>query len=47
MMRARLPDYMVPAYLEELPLIPMTVSNKADRKLPEPKGRASRPAAAS
>ena len=33
-----LPGYMVPAYLEELPVIPMTTSNKADRKaLPAPK----------
>ncbi len=38
-MRARLPDYMVPAFLEELPVIPMTVSNKADhRRLPPPSG---------
>ena len=30
---------MVPAYLELLPIIPMTPSNKADRKnLPPPKG---------
>ncbi|MDH6234935.1 non-ribosomal peptide synthetase-like protein [Mesorhizobium soli] len=36
-MRRRLPDYMVPSYLEEVPAIPMTVSNKADlRKLPKP-----------
>lgn len=36
-LRRRLPDYMVPAYLEQLPAIPMTVSNKADlRKLPKP-----------
>ena len=38
-LRSRLPAYMVPAYLEQLPLIPMTVSNKADhKKLPAPKG---------
>ncbi|MGY1743620.1 MULTISPECIES: Pls/PosA family non-ribosomal peptide synthetase [unclassified Blastococcus] len=38
-LRARLPAYMVPAYLEELPVIPMTSSDKADRKaLPPPRG---------
>lgn len=38
-LRRRLPDYMVPVYLEELPSIPMTVSNKADhRRLPTPSG---------
>ncbi len=38
-LRTRLPRYMVPAYIEKLPVIPMTPSNKADRKaLPEPKG---------
>ena len=38
-LRSRLPAYMVPAYLEQLPLTPMTVSNKADhKKLPKPKG---------
>src|SRR5712691_6234080 len=38
-LRSRLPPYMVPAYLEHLPIIPMTVSNKADhKKLPAPKG---------
>ncbi|MFA6157404.1 amino acid adenylation domain-containing protein, partial [Mesorhizobium sp.] len=36
-MKRRLPDYMVPSYLEELPAIPMTVSNKVDlRQLPRP-----------
>ncbi|MDX8525365.1 non-ribosomal peptide synthetase [Mesorhizobium sp. MSK_1335] len=36
-LKRRLPDYMVPAYLEQLPAIPMTVSNKVDlRKLPKP-----------
>jgi non-ribosomal peptide synthetase-like protein len=38
-LRRQLPGYMVPAYLEELPLIPMTANNKVDRKsLPAPKG---------
>ncbi len=38
-LRARLPGYMVPAYIEKLDVVPMTPSNKADRKaLPEPKG---------
>ena len=38
-LRRRLPAYMVPAYLEELPFIPMSASNKADRKqLPKPTG---------
>ncbi len=32
LMRARLPSYMTPAYLEQLPFIPTLVSNKADRK---------------
>ncbi len=37
-LRGRLPAYMVPSYLEELPFIPMTISNKADhRRLPKPK----------
>ena len=37
-LRNRLPAYMVPAYLEELPFIPMTIGNKADhRQLPKPK----------
>ncbi len=36
-LRNKLPAYMVPAYLEELPVIPMTLSNKADhKKLPKP-----------
>jgi len=38
LMRARLPGYMTPAYLEHLPFIPTLVSNKADRtQLPAPK----------
>ena len=38
LMRARLPGYMTPAYLEQLPFIPTLVSNKADRaQLPAPK----------
>ncbi|CAL8971220.1 Linear gramicidin synthase subunit D [Rhodoplanes serenus] len=38
-LRRRLPAYMVPAYLEELDAIPMSASNKADRKrLPKPRG---------
>ena len=32
LMRARLPGYMTPAYLEQLPFIPTLVSNKADRE---------------
>ncbi len=36
-LRRRLPAYMVPAYLEELAAVPMTLSNKADHKrLPVP-----------
>ncbi|MCE3550917.1 amino acid adenylation domain-containing protein [Pseudonocardia sp. RS11V-5] len=36
-LRDRLPSYMVPTYLEHLPVIPMTTSDKADRKrLPAP-----------
>ncbi|MBZ3694136.1 Pls/PosA family non-ribosomal peptide synthetase [Phyllobacterium calauticae] len=36
-LKRRLPDYMVPSYLEELAAIPMTVSNKVDlRQLPKP-----------
>ena len=39
-LRERLPAYMVPAYLEQLAVIPMTTSDKADRKnLPAPSGR--------
>jgi non-ribosomal peptide synthetase-like protein len=39
-LRDRLPAYMVPAYLEHLPVIPMTTSDKADRKrLPPPTTR--------
>jgi non-ribosomal peptide synthetase-like protein len=39
-LRGRLPRYMVPAYLEELAVIPMLPSNKADRKnLLPPSGR--------
>jgi non-ribosomal peptide synthetase-like protein len=38
-LRQRLPDYMVPSFLEELPALPMTVSDKVDtRKLPKPSG---------
>lgn len=36
-LRRRLPDYMVPSFLEELPALPMTVSDKVDtRRLPKP-----------
>ncbi|HKY86846.1 MAG TPA: Pls/PosA family non-ribosomal peptide synthetase, partial [Pseudorhodoplanes sp.] len=35
--RSRLPAYMVPAYLEQLDAVPMTLSNKADlKRLPKP-----------
>ena len=38
-LRAELPPYMLPSYIEQLPIIPMTSSHKADRKaLPAPKG---------
>ncbi len=38
-LRRKLPAYMVPAYLERLDAIPMTLSNKADhKKLPRPRG---------
>ena len=38
-LRERLPAYMVPAYLERLPVIPVLPSGKADRKsLPPPRG---------
>jgi non-ribosomal peptide synthetase-like protein len=41
-LRARLPAHMMPAYLQELPVIPMTTSGKADRKnLPPPTTRCS------
>ncbi|MGH3882341.1 MAG: Pls/PosA family non-ribosomal peptide synthetase [Pseudonocardiaceae bacterium] len=41
-LRGRLPRYMVPAYLEELAVIPMLPSDKADRNnLPAPSGRRS------
>ena len=36
-LRSKLPAYMVPAFLEQLDVIPMTLSNKADHKrLPKP-----------
>jgi len=36
-MRARLPDYMIPRYLDLVPELPVTTSGKIDRsKLPEP-----------
>ena len=39
-LRSRLPAHMVPAYLEELAVIPTMTSGKADRKkLPAPSGR--------
>ena len=38
-LRSQLPAYMVPAYLEQLPVIPMLPSGKADRaSLPAPRG---------
>ena len=37
LMRALLPTYMIPAYLERLPFLPVLASNKTDReKLPPP-----------
>ena len=42
-LRERLPSYMVPRFLEHLDVIPMTTSDKADRKnLPPPGQRSSR-----
>lgn len=39
-LRSRLPAYMVPAFLEQLDVIPMTLSNKADhKKLPKPRSQ--------
>jgi non-ribosomal peptide synthetase-like protein len=39
-LREQLPGYMVPAYLEQLPVIPVLPSGKADRaSLPPPRGR--------
>jgi non-ribosomal peptide synthetase-like protein len=38
-LRSRLPGYMIPAFIEQIPVIPMLPSNKADRKkLPPPTG---------
>ena len=40
LMRARLPNYMIPAFLEHLPFMPTLISNKTDReKLPAPKSQ--------
>ncbi len=37
MLAEKLPSYMIPAFLDELPAFPMTISGKIDRKhLPEP-----------
>ncbi len=39
-LRSLLPNYMVPAFYEQLPIMPMLASDKADRKaLPKPSGR--------
>ena len=39
-LKRRLPDYMVPSYLEELEALPMTVSDKVDTKrLPKPSSK--------
>ncbi|HXZ17502.1 MAG TPA: amino acid adenylation domain-containing protein, partial [Roseiarcus sp.] len=44
LMRALLPTYMIPAYLECLPFLPVLPSDKTDReKLPPPKSRACAP----
>ncbi|MFC6016332.1 Pls/PosA family non-ribosomal peptide synthetase [Plantactinospora solaniradicis] len=44
-LRSRLPRYMVPAYLEELPALPTLPSDKVDRKrLPAPSGTRHRSA---
>ncbi|GAA4316747.1 hypothetical protein GCM10023149_13950 [Mucilaginibacter gynuensis] len=38
-LKAQLPDYMVPAYLQEIEKIPLTANGKVDRKaLPDPEG---------
>ncbi len=38
-LRSQLPPYMIPGYLEEIEMIPMTANNKVDRKaLPAPNG---------
>ncbi|MEV4757723.1 Pls/PosA family non-ribosomal peptide synthetase [Micromonospora sp. NPDC049559] len=43
-LRSLLPGYMVPAYLEELPALPMLPSDKVDRKsLPAPTGPRCQP----
>lgn len=41
-LRQRLPEYMVPGHVEEIPAVPLTPSGKADRRaLPEPTLRAT------